>query len=148
MKNIRLYIGGLRADLDSAINIPFTYQTTDAESPAAVKNSYSKTVTLQGTEANRRLFGGIWHLDSIVQNSGAGIGIMFNPMRRMPFLLYVDEMVVERGYCQLNAINRKGRDYTFSVSLYGGLGEFFYNLQTNDDGESRTLADLDWGSDL
>ena len=350
MRNIRLYIGGMRADLDSSTNIPFTYQTSDAEMPTAVKNSYSKTVTLQGTETNRRLFGGIWHLDSrvvkeipgtpgtpavymrwnqlcnhgnfdaatgwtryntstmtfsvnnnvgivnvtgnqrqplmyrsvslddthkiyyshtlritagtarnfrtgrvytpnqyfqtssfstnsftdwhkvsgvLTMNSaktriyvgfygqtssdvlaagdkveikncmlidltdifGAGneptaaefeamfpddyyeyapigsqieiqpaqpgtpaqtgdIGIFFDPMKRVPFLLYVDEMVVERGYCQLTAINRKGRDYTFSLSLFGGLGEFFYNLQTREDGESRTLADLDWGNDL
>lgn len=72
----------------------------------------------------------------------------FNPMKRVDFQLYVDEMVVERGYCQLAAINRKGRDYTFSVSLFGGLGEFFYNLQTDSDGEKRSLADLNYGSDL
>lgn len=72
----------------------------------------------------------------------------FNPMKRVDFQLFVDEMVVERGYCQLAAINRKGRDYTFSVSLFGGLGEFFYNLQTDSDGEKRSLADLDYGSDL
>lgn len=344
MRNIRLYIGGQRVDLDKSITMPFTYQTTDAEMPTAVKNSYSKTINLQGTENNRRLFGGIWHLDSRVvkeipgvpgtpavyapwnqvfytsaingggsagsstgvsvtdndtywsitrdssgsqwyaydlQNAasvvghqiyyclyyrrstagtgtarfmvygnnvnvqattsgnwlkregivtassvttvnrriywnnsasdvgktldlrkdilvcdltdiyGAGneptaaefqadiadyadryayatigsqreitpatpgtppqtgdIGIFYDPMKRVPFLLYVDEMVVERGYCQLNAINRKGRDYTFSVSLFGGLGEFFYNLQTDSDGESRKLSDLDFGSDL
>lgn len=344
MRNIRLYIGGQRVDLDKSITMPFTYQTTDAEMPTSVKNSYSKTINLQGTENNRRLFGGIWHLDSrvvkeipgrpaqymrwnqlvnhgnfdstsgwtrynsstmafsvadnvgivnitgsqrqplmyrsfsmedghifyyshtlritaataqnfrtgklytpnqyfqtanfstnqftdwrrvsgvITANSaktrmyvgfygqtststlaagdkveikdcmlidltdiyGAGneptaaefetdfpdayydyapigsqrevtpatlpqtgdIGIFYDPMKRVPFLLYVDEMVVERGYCQLNAITRKGRDYTFSVSLFGGLGEFFYNLQTDSDGESRKLSDLDFGSDL
>lgn len=72
----------------------------------------------------------------------------FNPMRRVPFLLYVDEMVVERGYCQLTAINRKSRGYTFSLSLFGGLGEFFYNLQTDSDGETKSLADLDFEQDL
>ena len=172
MKNIRLYIGGQRADLDSAITMPFNYQTTDSENPTAVKNSFSKTITLQGTDRNRRLFGGIWKLDSLVsdmpQPYTVGVfnddfnddfqqeitiypntdGVYFNPMKRVPFLLYVDEMVVERGYCQLVAINRKGRDYTFSVSLYGGLGEFFYNLQTSEDGEPKRLADLDWGADL
>lgn len=345
MRNIRLYIGGQRVDLDSSVNIPFTYQTSDAEMPTSVKNSYSKTVSLKGTDRNSRVFGGIWHLDSrvvkeipgtagtpavygpwnqlcyhsaidgggsagsstgvsvtdndtywsITRNSsgsqwyaydlqntqdvvghqiyyclyyrrsaagtgtcrfmvyggaqvnvqastsgswlkregiatassvttstrriywnnsasdvgktldlrkdilvcdltaiyGAGneptaaqfqtdiadyaerfdyaaygsqriitpavpgtpaqrgnIGIFFDPMKRVPFLLYVDEMVVERGYCQLTAITRKGRDYTFSVSLFGGLGEFFYNLQTGSDGESRKLSDLDFGSDL
>lgn len=345
MRNIRLYIGGQRADLDSGVKIPFTYQTSDSQQPTAVKNSYSKTITLQGTENNRRLFGGIWHLDSrvlkelpglpavygpwnqLVNNGnfestsgwtiaysgptrtaannvltitigtsnnyrpqvyhsvsveanhkiyytytkrvttsspasqrnaflyvsggsqyipttysndsvysdwhkvsgvvtttraytriyigrmgassaplnqgdtveyknvmlidltdiyGAGnepsaaqfeaenpadyydyapigsqreirpaqppltgnIGIFFDPMKRVPFQLYVDEMVVERGYCQLAAINRTRKDYTFSLSLYGGLGEFFYNLQTDADGESRKLSDLDFGSDL
>lgn len=318
----------MRADLDSSTTIPFTYQTSDAEMPTSVKNSYSKTVSLPSTEANRRLFGGIWHLDSIVTTAtgetttitepwnqvfnfsvlssntdvtvtdngdyftlsraanngswtadclesnasvvghkifyrfshrcgttanatrrlmiygnaisfkdstsgvwsqqegvvvassntaanrrllwsgtnadigktvditkgmvcdlteiyGAGneptqaefsaanpvqyypyapigstrtitiettqtgdIGIFFNPMKRVDFQLYVDEMIVERGYCQLAAINRKGRDYTFSVSLFGGLGEFFYNLQTDADGEKRNLASLDYGSDL
>ena len=148
MRNIRLYIGGMRADLDSSVTIPFTFETSKAEMPTAVKNSYSKTVTLQGTDTNRRLFGGLWHLDSIVLNSGSGIADQFNPMKRVDFQLYVDEMVVERGYCQLNAINRKGKDVTFSVSLFGGLGEFFYNLQTDDDGEKRNLASLDYGSDL
>lgn len=345
MRNIRLYIGGQRADLDSGVKIPFTYQTSDSQQPTAVKNSYSKTITLQGTENNRRLFGGLWHLDSriitslpgtpgtpavtkpfnqLIKNGdfsdgtndwytlystitasdneltitktkasyggfarvagtwtiytshkyyiscyaktntpgvaaafgffnnssisgntiftttsstytqlhgivspvatthrlsmragtsssaigsncsfmkvqctdltelyGAGneptlaefetefysdtdfydyvpvggeiiivpavppgpditgdIGIFFNPMKRVPFLLYVDEMVVERGYCQLTAINRTRKDYTFSLSLYGGLGEFFYNLQTDAAGESRKLSDLDFGSDL
>lgn len=345
MRNIRLYIGGQRADLDSSVKIPFTYQTSDSQQPTAVKNSYSKTITLQGTENNRRLFGGIWHLDSrvlkelpglpavygpwnqLVNNGnfestsgwtiaysgptrtaannvltitcgtsnnyrpqvyhsvsveanhkiyytytkrvttsspasqrnaflyssggsqyipttysndsvysdwhkvsgvvtttraytriyigrmgassaplnqgdtvelkncmlidltdiyGAGnepsaaqfeaenpadyydyapigsereirpaqppltgnIGIFFDPMKRVPFQLYVDEMVVERGYCQLTAINRTRKDYTFSLSLYGGLGEFFYNLQTDAAGESRKLSDLDFGSDL
>ena len=66
MRNIRLYIGGQRVDLDKSITMPFTYQTTDAEMPTSVKNSYSKTINLQGTENNRRLFGGIWHLDSRV----------------------------------------------------------------------------------
>ena len=68
MKNIRLYIGGKRVDLDGSLNIPFTYQTSDSQMPTAVKNSYSKTVTLQGTEQNRRIFDGLWRLDSRVRN--------------------------------------------------------------------------------
>lgn len=148
MRNIRLYIGGIRADLDASITIPFTFQTTEAEMPTSVKNSFSKTVVLQGTDTNRLLFASLWRLDSLVLNTGSGIGVNFNPMKRVGFELFVDEMVVERGYCQLLAINRKGKDYTFSVSLFGGLGEFFYNLQTDSDGERRTLADLDFGSDL
>ena len=71
MKNIRLYIGGKRADLDGSLNIPFTYQTSDSQMPTAVKNSFSKTVTLQGTEQNRRIFDGLWRLDSRVKDAKA-----------------------------------------------------------------------------
>lgn len=148
MRNIRLYIGGEQVDLDQTITLPFTFQATDAEMPTAVKNSYSKTITLTGTDRNCRVFGGLWHLDSTVLGSGVGVGIQFNPMKKVGFLLYADEMVIERGYCQLTAISRKGRNISFSLSLFGGLGEFFYNLQTGADGEKKTLADLSWGSDL
>lgn len=72
----------------------------------------------------------------------------YNPMKKVDFLLYVDEMIVERGYCQLTSINRKSRDYTFNLSLFGGLGEFFYNLQTDSDGETRALSDMTWANDL
>lgn len=148
MRNIRLYIGGMRADLDSKVSIPFTFETSKAEMPTAVRNSYSKTISLPATENNRVLFGGLWHLDSVVLNSGSGIGSQFNPLKKVDFLLFADEMIIERGYCQLNTIERKGRSYTFNISLFGGLGEFFYNLAYDADGESRSLASLDFGADL
>ena len=342
MRNVRLYIGGMRCDLDQATSFPFTFQVSDAQMPTSTRNSYSKTVVLAGTDNNMRIFGGLFKLDSRVttvipgtpgtpavyapwnqlcyqssiasggqsgtgvsvtdndtywtitrdssgsqwyaydlQNAasvvghqiyyclyyrrsvaasgtsrfmvygtnvnvqattsgnwlkregiitassvttanrriywnnsasdvgrsldlrkdilvcdltdiyGAGneptaaqfqadiadyperfdyavigsqriitpatpgtpdktgdIGIFYNPMKRVDFQLYVDEMVVERGYCQLTAINRKGGNYSFALSLFGGLGEFFYSLQTSDEGEKKTLADLDWSEDL
>ena len=353
MRNVRLYIGGMRCDLDQATSFPFTFQVSDAQMPTSTRNSYSKTVVLAGTDNNMRIFGGLFKLDSRVttvipgdpgtpavyapwnqlinhgnfdaatgwtryntstmsfsvadnvgivnvtgtqrqplmyrtisaanthkiywthtlritcatprnfrsgrlytpnqyfQSSamstnnftdwrrlsgiltldsaktriyvgfygqtssdtlaagdkveiknvmlcdlteiyGAGnepteaefeqtyhldeveyydyaaigsqieiapatpgtpdktgdIGIFYNPMKRVDFQLYVDEMVVERGYCQLTAINRKGGNYSFALSLFGGLGEFFYSLQTSDEGEKKTLADLDWSEDL
>ena len=98
MRNIRLYIGGMRADLDSSVTIPFTFETSKAEMPTAVKNSYSKTVTLQGTDTNRRLFGGLWHLDSIVLNSGSGIADQFNQRGRLvadsEFLIVVHDLKI------------------------------------------------------
>ena len=148
MRNIRLYIGGIRADLDSKVNLPFTFETSKADMPTAVKNSYSKTISLPATENNRTLFGGLWHLDSMVLNAGRGIGNQFNPLKKVDFLLFSDEMVIERGYCQLNTIERKGRSYTFNISLFGGLGEFFYNLAYDSEGESRSMASLDFGADL
>lgn len=147
MRNIRLYIGGERVDLGNS-PIALTFQTTDATEPTAVKNSFSKTVKLPSTETNRRVFGGLWHLDSIVLNAGRGIGTQFNPMKRVEFQLFNDEMVIERGYCQLLSIERKSSEVSFNVGLFGGLGEFFYHLATTESGEWRSLADLEYSSDL
>ena len=35
-------------------------------------------------------------------------------------------------------------EYTYQLTLYGGLGEFFYNLAYNEDGSEKTLYDLFW----
>lgn len=113
--------------------VPFDAQGTQRRLPVDTASSVSAPMVCDFQYGHIQIFPLPYH---------------FNPMKRVPFLLYVDEMVVERGYCQLVAINRKSRGYTFSLSLFGGLGEFFYNLQTDADGETKSLADLDFGQDL
>ena len=57
-RKIRLYIGDQLADLDDQSFILFNYQMDDLSNPAVVKNSFSQQITLKGTHANNRIFGG------------------------------------------------------------------------------------------
>lgn len=132
---VQLIINGQTADLNEDGLILLTYQSTDAEHPAAVKNSYSQNITLPSTPYNDKIFSHILRSDF---RTGAG----FNPLARTPFEIRneAQEKLVS-GYLKLNS-GEVGKGY--DISLFGGLGGFFYGLMYNNDGTKRTLADLEW----
>ena len=138
-RKIQLYIGGVLADLSDQSFILFNYTQEDAANPTAVKTAWSQQVTLPATPANDAIFG---HYRRVDRSTGDGItGPGYTPLRRTPFAIY-DETgsVLEQGYCRLNSISNEG----YKVSLFGGLGSFFYSLAYNEDGSKRSLADLDY----
>lgn len=136
---IELYINGKLADVASSEKIEMTYEQLTADTPTAVKNSYSKSINLDGTPRNNDIFSNIYNLDFNV------IDLNFDPRIRTPFTLLENGEVVDAGYIQLNNITRKGNKITYNINLYGELGNFFYNLQYDEDGKQLTLADLYYG---
>ena len=136
-RKIELYIDGSLADLSDQGLVLFNYAFTDMENPAAVKNSYSKQVTLPGTPANDIIFGHYYRTDRVTGNG-------FDALRKTPFAIYAETgEILESGYLRLDGVVRKGGMVTgYKVSLFGGLGSFFYSLSYDADGNKRTLADL------
>lgn len=135
-RKIDLYIGGKRADLSDQSLILWNYSQTDLQKPTVVKNAYSKQITLPGTPANDAIFGGAWRVDRI-----AGSG--FNPLERTPFTIYDEKgTILEAGYAKLDKVTRSSGSRSYAVTLYGGLGSFFYALSYSEDGEKKSLADL------
>ena len=55
-RKIELYIGGEKADLSDQSFVLFNYAQTDVMKPTAVKNSFTKQVTLPGSPANDAIF--------------------------------------------------------------------------------------------
>lgn len=145
-RKIELYIAGNRVDLGEDAIILFNYTQDDLTNPAVVKNSYSSTVTLQGTAKNNAIFGDVFRLDRLTVPSSEGrAGRNFDPLRRTPFAIYSEAgEILESGYVKLDSITRRGGLVEYNVTLYGGLGSFFYALSYNEQGEKLTLADLDF----
>ena len=138
-RTIELYIDGIRADLDTNGLILMNYALTDLEKPSAVKNSYSKQITLPGTPTNANIFGHIFRVDRVAATG-------FNAGRKTPFEVFnaMGEKVLT-GYIRLDSVVRKGQIISaYKCSLFGGLGEFFYCLSYDDEGNKRTLASLDY----
>ena len=142
-QNVRLYIEEYEVDLGSSPDILFNYTETDLTNPTLIKNGYSKTVVLPGTQNNCNCFGEIWDLEREQVNGGTYlIGEYFNPAKKVSYDLYVDNEIVESGYVKMNTISRKKGVVSFNVTLYSSLGDFFYMLSYNDDGEKLKLSDL------
>lgn len=142
-----LYINGRKADLSQDLVIQMTYAASDLSSPAAVKNSFSQQVTLPATANNDAIFDSIFRADhrTIIGSEADG---GFNPLVRTPFVIF-DEAggIVESGYLKLDTISDKNGVRGYAVTLYGGLGSFFYTMAYDDDGEALSLGDLPLVSD-
>lgn len=145
-RRITLYIGGTAVDLSDDSFILFNWAFEDLSNPTVVKNSWSQQVTLPGTDNNNAVFGQCFRPDHRV-GSGSGLtGTDFNPLRRTPFKIFSEtNEVLQEGYVRLDSVSRKGTwIVSWTVTLYGGLGSFLYSLSYDDEGDKRTLADLDY----
>lgn len=148
MKNLHLYIGNNEVEFSTPPEILYTYQETDTTNPTIIKNSFSKTITIEGTPANNQLFGHFWSVERLQNTSTEGEGVYFNASRKIPFQLFLDSELYESGYVKLDNVSTEGKKVMYSITLYGGLGDFFYSLSTTDDGDKKKLSDLEFDTDL
>lgn len=138
MKDQELYINDKLVDMSDDSLLLFTYQRSDSTSPTAIKNSYTKTVVLPGTPTNNIVFDSIFKMDRYQTK------VIFDPSKRVKFELFKDGCLVENGYVKLNKINKANNYCSYEITLYGGLGDFFYGLSYNEDGTSLNLGDLEY----
>lgn len=140
-KNIRFFIGGKEIEFNSDPKILFNYKVTDLTNPSVVRNSYTKSIEIEGTPRNNEVFENIWNLQR-VQFSG----LNFNPIKKTDFVIYVNGEIYEKGYAKLDGITTKNNKCTYSITLFGGLGSFFFNLSFKDSegDDKKSLADLDY----
>ena len=133
-----LYIKNKKVDLPDNFKVLWTYSSTDLTNPTAIKNTFTKQVELPGTANNNNIFNHLYKIDSGYED------YVFNPNVRNEFVLTQNGMLIESGYIQLNKISRKASEVTYSITLFGGLGDFFYNLDSLSSGEKKSLANLTW----
>ncbi len=133
-----LYIKNKKVDLPDNFKVLWTYSSTDLTNPTAIKNTFTKQVELPGTANNNNIFNHLYKIDAGYED------YVFNPNVRNEFTLTQNGMLIESGYIQLNKISRKASEVTYSITLFGGLGDFFYNLDSLSSGEKKSLANLTW----
>lgn len=142
---IELYINGYLADTDGDQTILFQKTLTQYTNPTIVKNSFTKSIDLPGTKNNDKIFNMFWKSDYSVSSYFGST--TFNPSKRVPFFMLRDGQLIEKGYVKLNSVKVDGYDRTYTITLYGELGNVLYGLSYKSDTEKMTLADLDFNID-
>lgn len=103
-------------DMDKSTRMQQVLQASDYNIPTLIKNTFSKPVSLPMTRHNNNIFRQVYRLDS---NS-----LDFDTLIRTPFRLYINQSLYETGYFKMEEINRD----TYTIRLYGGLGDFFFTM--------------------
>lgn len=133
---VRLFINGQELEFSGDPAVLYNFNLDNIANPTAVKNQYTKSIQVEGTPVNNEIFGNIWDLTRI-QSDGN-----YNPSKRTPFELYLDGELYETGYVKLTAINRTHNKIVYNITLFGGIGDFLYNLSYLESGEKMSLKDL------
>lgn len=143
---IELYIEGRKIDLKDDLEINFNYESIDPDKLSTIKNSFSKTVSVPGTPNNNITFGHLFRSDKYIPVAGqTNICNDYDPHKKVNWIINKNGILVNRGYCTLDKIVVNGeREITYNLTLYGGIGEFFYSLSYNDDGSVKNLSDMFW----
>lgn len=139
---VELYINNQKVHFTQPPEIFFNYTHSDLHNPTVIKNSFSKTITIDGVPENNRIFNEFYDLRRINGEN------LFNASRKETFVLYRNGEVMEQGYVKLDKVNRQGNRVSYDITLYGGLGQFLYNLKFREDGEQMKLSDLEYGVDF
>ena len=143
--DVRLYIDNMKVDLNNQLQILFNWQESDLSNPTVIKNGYSKTIVLQGTDNNNEIFGHFWNLERYLASNSGNTRTDFNPSYRVPFTLYYNGSIYEKGYVKLQRVIRNNGVNRYEIGLFGGLGTFLYNLSTDwNTGVKKSLADLNF----
>lgn len=141
-REVKLFLAGQEVEFKSIPDILYNFKVDDITSPAAVKNSYSKSVTIPSTPSNNKIFGGFYNNDFEGVENGNYYGVGFDPRKRMPFVITVNGETYETGYARLDKVTQNKGYYEYSLSLFGGLGDFFYELEYGEDAGKRKMSSL------
>ena len=142
-QEVHLYIGDREVEFSNPPDIFYNYKETELKNPTIVKNSFSRSITIEGTPNNNSLFGHFWDLERY-QLGGGGSGPAFSPIQKANFKLFVNGNLYEKGYCKLDSVTRTGNNCSYSITLYGNLGAFLESLNwvEGESNQKKTLADL------
>lgn len=136
IQDVRLFIGDKEVEFSSTPQILFNYTLKEVQNPTIVRNSFTKSIDIPSTPENDDIFNHYWNLERYQDD------LSFNPIVKIPFQLFLNGALNERGYCKLDGIKMKNNQASYSVSLYGGLGSFFYALSYDETSGSSTKKNL------
>lgn len=142
---IELLINNQHVDITDDVEITLNATNTDFSNPTAVKNAYSKTISLPGTKTNNKVFSDLYRLDATNEFN-------FDTSLRNEAVILNNGSLVDSGYVTLDKITVTQNIYKYDITFYSMLGQFFYNLkyseEENGEDNEKTLSDLYYGFEV
>ena len=146
---IEIIAGQYKFDVTNDVGIPLTYQIDDIKDIGSRNTSFSKTITLPGTDNNNKLFGMFFSPQKFIDKNlslsqpDANVGTYFNPNISTDIQLFKDGMQIFTGTMKLLQVNKTEGVFEYEVALFGELGGLYFAIK-NFNGKRLRLEDLGW----
>lgn len=124
----RLFIENIEIELDKSVQFAITKEFEDLSNPTAIINDWSKTVSIPFTQKNNKTFGHIYNPDKVTV-SNSGMGINFDPLKKLDFRLEWNNNVLMVGYAKMIEIKQNNGKGTYELTLFGQLGKVFQEMK-------------------
>jgi len=131
-----LYIDGEQVDLDNEIPMPISYSVGDFKNPENRRRSVSKTITVQGTQRNKRIFASAYNLS--LTNEISNLGFDFNPNAKVGARYLRKGVTIFEGLVRLLNVKIDNGTYSFEIVLFSDIVNII--KQMND----VNVSELDW----
>lgn len=122
--DINLYINGSHADIGDKKTFARAFKKTmsfsDLENPTKITTDYSYSITLPGTDVNRRIFA--WIEDGTNPYNG------FNPNAAYPYILNVNGVTFSEGNMQLTEIKVASGRVEYSCTFYSKVHQMLMDM--------------------
>ena len=131
-----LYINNEQIDLDSEIPMPISFSIGDFKNPENRKRSVSKTITVPGTQNNKRIFSNAYELS--LTNELGNLGFNFNTNAKVGARYLRNGVPIFSGLVRLLNVKISKGVYSFEIVLFSDIVNMIKEM--ND----INVSELDW----
>lgn len=132
----RLTVSGFELNLSENIAIPLNFSIADFTNPQGRKRSFSKQISIVGTQNNLNVFYTTFALSVVNIGNGSTTQFQFDPTVQQPCEVFFDEQLVMKGLFYLKEVEYINGNYVFKAEILSEFVDLFGQLK------SLNLAEL------
>ena len=137
----QIVINNTQIDLLKDVSLNITKQLVDIQSPEKRKTDRTLTIEIPGSKENDKLFSYIFEVNiDLGADDSTQEAPHFNPNKKAPVTIFIDNFQQLKGYCQLTDIVVEHRDMvTYKIVCFGEIGDLFAKIDNQKNSEGETL---------
>lgn len=144
----QIFVEGFELDLTTDIACELNYVIDDVKDFGSKNTSYSKTIVIQGTQRNNKIFNHISELGRFIaieniNPNGANVNENYTAASGSQCSILVDNIQIFKGKIRLLEIKKYANHIEYECAVFGELGGFYFELNKGGNGAlKRRLQDL------
>ena len=149
----QIIVEGLELDITNDISCEMSYVIDDVKDFGSKNTSYSKTISIQGTQRNNKVFNHLHELTrfipiDLVNTQSPNVEANYIPAVGSNCIVLVDSIQVFKGKLRVMEVVSKNSNIVYECAIFGELGGFYYELSKGSSTDDNNNSALSTGTKL